>query len=45
MRTVTGFRAFSRRGVPRRGFPGAAVLLAGAWLALAPVADAARAYV
>jgi hypothetical protein len=43
MRTVTGFRAFSRRGVLRRGFPGAAVPLSGAWLAHAPAAQAERA--
>ena len=45
MRTVTGFRAFPRRNVLRRRTPEAAVLLAGAWLALASVAQAARAYV
>jgi hypothetical protein len=28
--------------MPRRGFPGAAGLRAGAWLALAPVAQATR---
>jgi len=44
MRIVTGFRAFRRRRVWRRGIP-QALLLAGAWLALAPAAQAARAYV
>jgi YVTN family beta-propeller protein len=41
---VTRFRAFRRRPVLRRGIP-AAALLAGAWLALAPMAQGARAYV
>jgi YVTN family beta-propeller protein len=45
MRTVTHFRAFGRRGAQRRRVPGIAVLLASAWLALAPAAEAARAYV
>lgn len=45
MRTVTRFRAFRRRGARRHLIPGIAVLLAGAWLALAPAAWAARAYV
>src|SRR5215472_6091356 len=45
MRTVTRFRAFRRRGARRHLIPGTAVLLAGAWLALAPAAGAARAYV
>jgi YVTN family beta-propeller protein len=40
---VTRFRAFARRPVLRCVIPGA-VLLAGAWLALAPAAQAARAY-
>jgi YVTN family beta-propeller protein len=42
---VTRFRVFPRRGVLRRGTARAAVLLAGTWLALAPAAKAARAYV
>jgi len=47
MRTVTGFRAFRRGSVPRRApaARAAAALLAGTWLALAPAAQAARAYV
>src|SRR5215469_16837555 len=45
MRTVTRFRAFRRRGARRHLIPGTAVLLAGASLALAPAAGAARAYV
>ena len=45
MRTVTRFREFRRRGAQRHLIPGIAVLLAGAWLALAPAAEAARAYV
>jgi DNA-binding beta-propeller fold protein YncE len=45
MRTVTRFRAFGRRGTQRHLIPGIAVLLAGAWLALAPAAETARAYV
>ena len=44
MRTVTGVRAFRRRGVLRCGIP-QALLLAAVWLALAPEAKAARAYV
>jgi len=40
---VTRFRAFARRRVFRRVLPGA--LLAGAWLALVPAAQGARAYV
>jgi YVTN family beta-propeller protein len=42
---VTCFRAFRRGGALRRGIPGAAVLLASAWLALASAAQAARVYV
>ena len=42
---VTRFRAFPRPGVLRRGTRRAAVLFAGSWLALAPAAEAARAYV
>ena len=42
MRTVTGVRAIRRQEVLRRA---PAALLAGAWLALAPAAEAARAYV
>jgi YVTN family beta-propeller protein len=45
MRTVTHFRAFRRRGAQRHLIPGIAVLLAGAWLALVPAAEAARSYV
>jgi YVTN family beta-propeller protein len=45
MRTVTHFRAFRRQGAQRHLIPGITVLLAGAWLALAPAAEAARAYV
>ncbi|HEX8781839.1 MAG TPA: cytochrome D1 domain-containing protein, partial [Steroidobacteraceae bacterium] len=42
---MTDFRAIRRRGAQRQLIPGIAVLLAGAWLALAPAAEAARAYV
>lgn len=40
-----GFRAFPRRRVLRRGIARRAVLLASLWPALAPAAQAARAYV
>ena len=45
MRTVTGFRASGREAMLRRVTPARAALLAGAWLALEPAAQAARAYV
>lgn len=48
MRTVTGFRAFPRRASRHRLTPGRAALAAlllAAGLALAPVSEAARAYV
>jgi len=42
---VTRFHAFRRPGVLHRGTRSATLLLAGSWLALAPAAEAARAYV